>query len=82
MFPRARVVTLIPLGFMLRLTELPALAVLGLWFVMQLFSGFASLSARTAEAAGVAWWAHIGGFVAGILVGLFFRKPRHPFRNI
>jgi membrane associated rhomboid family serine protease len=72
LFPRARVVTLIPIGFFLRLEELPALIVLGLWFVMQLFSGVADLGATSAQTAGVAWWAHIGGFAAGILLGLLF----------
>jgi membrane associated rhomboid family serine protease len=72
LFPRARVITLIPLGFFLRMAELPALIVLGMWFVMQLFSGVADLGARSAQTAGVAWWAHIGGFGAGILLGLLF----------
>lgn len=76
MFPRARVLTLIPLGYFIRMTELPALVVLGFWFVLQLFSGVASLSAASAQAGGVAWWAHIGGFVAGLVVGLIFRQPR------
>jgi len=71
MFPRARVVTLIPLGFFIRLAELPALVVLGFWFVLQLVNGVGSISARAADA-GVAWWAHIGGFVAGILGGLVY----------
>jgi len=76
MFPRARVVTLIPLGFFLRLAELPAILVLGFWFVLQLFSGVASLGARTSEGGGVAFWAHIGGFVVGLAVGLVARALR------
>ncbi len=76
MFPRARVVTLIPLGFFLRLTELPAVLVLGFWFVLQLFSGVASLGARTADSGGVAFWAHIGGFAAGLAVGFAARALR------
>jgi membrane associated rhomboid family serine protease len=83
MFPKARVMTLVPLGFFLQLAELPALIVLGLWFVLQIFSGFASLSAQTAQSAGVAWWAHIGGFVVGLIVGMIMRTrhppPRRPF---
>jgi rhomboid family protein len=78
MFPRARVVTLIPLGFFIRLAELPALFVLGMWFALQLLSGTASLAGPTAQEGGVAWWAHIGGFVAGMLVGVFFRGRREP----
>ena len=80
LFPPARVLTLIPLGFFMRVTELPALAVLGLWFVMQLFSGSLSLGAQTAQTAGVAWWAHIGGFVVGMALGAFFRRRRPPSR--
>lgn len=68
LFPKARVLTLIPLGFYTQVRELPALLVLGLWFVLQFFSGVASLSARTEQMAGVAWWAHIGGFAAGVIL--------------
>jgi membrane associated rhomboid family serine protease len=76
MFPRARVLTLIPLGFFIRLAELPAILVLGFWFVLQLFSGVASLGAATAHSGGVAFWAHIGGFVMGLVVGLAARTLR------
>jgi membrane associated rhomboid family serine protease len=67
MYPHARVLTLIPMGFYTRMAELPAIMVLGLWFVLQLFSGVASLGAG--QATGVAFWAHVGGFVAGMLLG-------------
>ncbi|OLD59222.1 MAG: hypothetical protein AUI33_16740, partial [Ignavibacteria bacterium 13_1_40CM_2_61_4] len=77
MFPHGRVLALVPFGFFTRITELPALVVLGLWFVLQLFSGVATLGARTAHSAGVAFWAHIGGFVAGVVLGAFLRRrPR------
>lgn len=76
MFPRARVITLIPLGFFLRLAELPAILVLGFWFVLQLFSGVASLGAHTADSGGVAFWAHIGGFAVGLVVGIAARALR------
>ena len=75
-FPRARVITLIPLGFFLRMAELPALTVLGMWFVLQLLSGTASLAAPSAQEGGVAWWAHIGGFVFGMALGFLFRGRR------
>ncbi len=75
LYPHARVLTLIPIGF-LYMTELPAYIVLALWFVIQLFSGTASLGARDASAGGVAWWAHIGGFLLGLaLVKLFAQAP-------
>jgi membrane associated rhomboid family serine protease len=78
LFPSARVVTLIPIGFLIMLREIPALFVLGLWFVIQAFSGWASVAARTAEdVGGVAWFAHIGGFLTGLLlVSLFARKQQ------
>ena len=71
MFPRTRVLTLIPLGYFIRIAELPALAVLGMWFVLQLFNGTLSLGA---QGGGVAWWAHIGGFVAGMVLGFLFKR--------
>ena len=75
LYPHARVLTLIPV-FFLYLVELPAYIVLALWFVIQLFSGTASLGARDAAAGGVAWWAHIGGFLLGLaLVKLFAQQP-------
>ena len=66
LFPHARVVTLIPLGFFLQVVELPAVALLVLWFVIQGLSGFLSLGAPGAS--GVAWGAHVGGFLAGLVL--------------
>ncbi len=65
-YPRARVRSLIFLGYFIRLVNVPALIVLGMWFVLQFFDGFLSLSA--AAVGGVAYFAHIGGFVAGVLL--------------
>jgi hypothetical protein len=78
MFPKARVVTIIPVFFFLQVAELPALIVLGFWFIMQFFSGLVSLSAETAGTGGVAWWAHIGGFLAGLALVVPFRKGGGP----
>jgi membrane associated rhomboid family serine protease len=76
-FPRARVATLIFLGIFVRIANLPAVLVLGFWFVLQLLNGVLSMS--TFESGGVAWFAHIGGFVAGmVLVWLFARRPKPP----
>lgn len=74
MFPRARVVTVIPIFVFLHVAELPALFVLGFWFVIQFFNGLLSLGYQTAGMGGVAWWAHIGGFVAGLVLVIPFRK--------
>lgn len=73
LYPRARIVTLVPIFFFLQIIELPALVVLGMWFVLQLFSG--SFALASAVSGGTAWWAHIGGFAAGVLLILVL-KPR------
>jgi membrane associated rhomboid family serine protease len=69
LYPQARVLTLIPLFYFVRLIEIPALIYLGFWFISQLFNGFFALSsADVFQSGGVAWWAHIGGFVFGLAV--------------
>ena len=77
LFPGARVLTLVP-AFFLFMVELPAYLILLYWFVLQLFSGAISLGARGAEAGGVAWWAHIGGFLLGIVLVWLFGGRRSP----
>jgi membrane associated rhomboid family serine protease len=67
------VVTLV-FFFFITLLELPAYVVLGLWFVLQLFSGVGELG--TAVNSGVAYWAHVGGFAFGAIVGLLFLRGR------
>jgi membrane associated rhomboid family serine protease len=73
LYPRARVMTLVFLGFFYQLIDVPALIVLGFWFVLQLIDGIASLGAPNANDAGVAFFAHIGGFVMGLIVGYVAR---------
>lgn len=75
LFPGARILSLVFLGFFYQLLEVPALVVLGYWFVLQLISGFGALGAETAQG-GVAFFAHIGGFVLGVVVGLLLRLTR------
>jgi membrane associated rhomboid family serine protease len=78
LFPRASVDTLIILGWFARMTTLPAIIVLGGWFVLQLLSGIMSLGPQTVSG-GVAFFAHIGGFVAGLLlVHIFKRRDYSP----
>ena len=72
LFPRARILVVIPLGLYLYSTRLPALVVLGFWFVMQLVYGLLSSS----EGGGVAWGAHIGGFIAGMILIVLMRPRR------
>lgn len=69
LFPHARVLVAIPFGFYLHTVYLPAMLVLGAWFAIQVFS---SLNMNPAEG-GVAWYAHLGGFVAGVVLIPFFR---------
>jgi membrane associated rhomboid family serine protease len=77
LFPGARVRTLVALGIFWSMARVPALLVLGIWFVSQLFSGVGSLNPETSAMSGVAFWAHIGGFVVGMaLVKLFARSER------
>ena len=72
LFPHARVLTLIPVGFLPWIVEVRAGFVIGFWIVVQILNGFLTF---THEGGGVAWFAHIGGFVAGcILIGLFKRR--------
>jgi membrane associated rhomboid family serine protease len=59
--------------FWITITRVIALLFIGLWFVMQFFSGVASLGIETAQTGGVAYWAHIGGFLLGVIVGFLFR---------
>jgi membrane associated rhomboid family serine protease len=73
-YPRHRVLSLVPIFFFLQLIELPAVVVLGFWFVLQLFSGVGSLSSEVTG--GVAYFAHVGGFVAGVIVALLFYRRR------
>lgn len=74
LFPRARVQTLVFLGYFARMAQLPALLVLGFWFVLQLLSGLMSFG--VAQMGGVAWFAHVGGFVAGLLLVRLFTLGR------
>jgi len=76
LYPNSRVLTIIPLGFFLRMTMIPAAIVLGLWFVFQLFSGVLSMGGP--DVGGVAFWAHIGGFVAGVILSKIFARKRYP----
>lgn len=71
-FPKAKVLTLIPLGFFITTFRIPAAFFLGFWFVQQAFYGAASLNAPSnigMESGGVAYWAHAGGFVFGAILG-------------
>ncbi|NIV92438.1 rhomboid family intramembrane serine protease [candidate division KSB1 bacterium] len=74
-YPKANVLVIIPIFYFITIRRIPALIVLGLWFVMQLFSGFATIGYK---GGGVAFWAHVGGFVAGLLLIHLFPPKRRP----
>lgn len=74
LFPRAPVRVLVPGIYVMRVARVPALIVLGFWFILQLFNGFLSLGAMGLATGGVAWFAHIGGFLAGLLGGFVARR--------
>jgi membrane associated rhomboid family serine protease len=79
MFPHARVDVLV----IRQIISLPAIAVIGFWIVLQLFSGFGSIARtdETADAGGVAYMAHVGGFVAGLVLALLFGRRGGPSRT-
>jgi membrane associated rhomboid family serine protease len=74
LFPSARIVTLVPLWFFWERVELPAFLFLGLWFLLQWVQGLTSLG-QVADVGGIAFWAHIGGFISGML-GILLLRPR------
>ena len=75
-YPRARVVTLVPILFFVRVVEVPAVFFLLLWFAMQLAAGLQALGSRE-SLGGVAFWAHVGGFATGMVLGpLLARRAR------
>lgn len=81
LFPRARVVTLVPIFFFFTVVEIPAFIFLGIWFLIQFASGAMTIGRTSALSGGVAWWAHIGGFLVGMLL-LKLMGPRDTGRRL
>lgn len=76
-FPGSRILTLVPLFIIWFTVRIPAVIFIGLWFVAQFLSGLGSLGATTeATAGGVAWWAHVGGFLLGMFLALVLDPSR------
>ena len=76
LYPKSRIVTLIPIFFFFQVIEVPAILFLGIWFLMQFLSGLGSIvSVASGSSGGVAFWAHVAGFVAGISGVVVFRRP-------
>jgi rhomboid family protein len=80
LFPFARLVVLVPILFLPLFFEVPAIVFAGLWFLMQVLQGTAELFTQPAGG-GVAWWAHVGGFVFGFLLGPLLRLSRRSYRT-
>jgi membrane associated rhomboid family serine protease len=76
LYPHSRVLTLVPLFFYFELIEIPAVFLLGFWFIIQLFSAGAIAATANTQGGGVAFMAHVAGFVVGVIGGFLFRKPR------
>ena len=76
LYPRSRILTIVPIFFFIQLIEVPAIFFLGLWFLMQFVSGVGSIATATGESAGgIAFWAHVAGFAAGLSTVAIFRRP-------
>lgn len=80
LYPFSTVAVLLPFFFLFWLTWIPAAVLIVVWFALQLFSGVAELG-QTAQTSGVAFWAHVGGFVAGLALVWFFRGKRRSRRT-
>jgi hypothetical protein len=75
LYPRARILTFIPVFILFYLVEIPAYFFIGVWFLMQFLQGAAQEVAASREIeGGIAWWAHVGGFVAGVILLRFFKR--------
>lgn len=82
LFPHAKVLTLVPIGFFIQIIHVPAVLVLGIWFLVQFFSGIIGFSGFAGgQGGGIAWFAHIGGFLAGILLIYPFKKKQQRRRQ-
>ncbi len=79
LFPFSRITTLVPLFFAWEFVELPAFVFLGFWFLLQWVQGIASVGVVTEVGSGIAWWAHVGGFVSGLILTQLWRVRRHYF---
>jgi membrane associated rhomboid family serine protease len=76
LFPHAHVLALIPILFFFQIVELPAVLFLVFWFLMQFLNGAIAITGSPYLTGGVAWWAHIGGFVSGVALGFLLPKRK------
>lgn len=82
LYPRATVYVVIPFLFLIFIPlPIPAFIMIGVWFLQNLLSGFAALGSTSDPAAGIAWFAHIGGFLFGLLLAYMVGKPKRKYRR-
>jgi membrane associated rhomboid family serine protease len=74
LFPRSRIASILPILFIFTIVEIPAMLFLIFWFVSQLYSGLFAI--QGGGESGIAWWAHIGGFIFGVIMVSFFAIKR------
>jgi membrane associated rhomboid family serine protease len=79
LFPFARIIVLVPILFLPLFFELPAMLFIGFWFLIQVLQGIADLLMPSSEG-GVAWWAHVGGFLVGLILIPFIQRPKQKYR--
>jgi membrane associated rhomboid family serine protease len=80
-FPHSKIITLVPIFVFITTMEIPAILILAYWFVIQIFSGVGSIGySNVSSGGGVAWFAHVGGFAAGMIL-IFVLGTRERFRN-
>ncbi len=82
LFPLARVRTIIFIFIFFTIVTLPSIILIGLWFLLQFFDGVAALSQAQQSMGGVAYFAHVGGFVTGLLITLLLRPWLRPPANV
>ena len=75
LYPHSRVLTLLPIFIFWQIIEVPAIFFLGMWFLMQFLSGVGSITTTAGDVGGVAFWAHVAGFIAGIGLVYVLRRP-------
>jgi membrane associated rhomboid family serine protease len=80
LFPMARLVVLVPILFIPLFFEMPSIIFIMFWFLMQLLQGTAELF-MPSTGGGVAWWAHVGGFIAGLVLGSLLVRPQRAYRR-
>src|SRR5215212_2163069 len=80
-FPRSRVASLVPILFIFTIVEIPAALFLIFWFIIQLYSGLFAMQGAGASGSGIAWWAHVGGFIFGVIMVTFF-AGRATYRDL